>query len=191
VNRRRRQMAMPFPEPVRSGRARRPPGRQSAQDARRLAHDTRPVTSRAGGQRTCRQMALRTRSRSTCRRATSRGSAALIFLASHVDARPVQAAPACRAAAGAAVRCDVTQAANVARDRLIPGPGTSFRLSPGGSSPARARCPRVAGGAGSHTRFRRGSPRGGAPGTGGRSCFLSSPRSARSARALVRMIRSG
>ena len=51
---------------------------------------TRPSCGMGGGQRPCRQTALRTRSRSTCLRATRRGSAAVTKEASHELYRSVQ-----------------------------------------------------------------------------------------------------
>ena len=74
----------------------------------RPVRDTRPVYVTGRGQWACRQMALRTRSRSTCLRPTSKGSAALILLASHAPAPPVHPAPVIGAAGRGARSCGIT-----------------------------------------------------------------------------------
>jgi hypothetical protein len=66
-------------------------------------------------QRSGRQMALWTRSRSTCLRATSKGSTAVIALASHAYVPAVHAA-----ALRPAVACDVTSGPTSRGTRLIP-----------------------------------------------------------------------
>jgi hypothetical protein len=163
----------------------RPP-EGSLRDARPGSRDTRPVYVTGSGQRARRQIALRTRRKSTCLRTTSRGSAALIPLASHVAVRPVQAGSGIRTAARGALRCDLTCASTPPGRALIPPGGVSL----GGSSPAVALPPPAAAGAGSHTRCRRGSPRVGAHGMGRRSC-LNTPASRGPPRALVRTGRAG
>ena len=56
------------------------------------ASHTRPAEIRAGDQRASRQMALRMRKKSMCRRPTSNGSVTLMKPGSHVTIRAVQAA---------------------------------------------------------------------------------------------------
>ena len=142
-------------------------------------------------------MALRTRSRSTCLRPTSKGSTALIALASHAPAPSVHPAPVIGAAGRGARSCGITFAATPVSAGLIPlrrktlkplpardAPGSaagspggpdgpaqrrSAPVSPGGSRPPAARS-HGAEGAGNHTRCRRGSRRDGAPGMERRSC---------------------
>ena len=118
-------------------------------------------------QRSGRQMALWTRSRSTCLRATSKGSTAVIPLASHANVPAVHAAARRPASA-----CDVTSSRTPPSTGLIP---LVRKISPDGSSPGWAR-PRPwsagAEGAGNHTRCRRGSRRGARSGTERRSWNL-------------------
>jgi hypothetical protein len=116
---------------------------------------------RAGDHRVRRQMALRTRSKSTCLRTTSNGSVTPIAAGSHVTDSVVQNKSGMWTIP--AVVCGAIPAAT--------GPIRSlFPISPGGSSRAAARPARSAADAGSRTRCRRGSPGDDAPGTGRRSC---------------------
>ena len=118
-----RAKSTPFPGRALLGPA--APGRRwpdtsfSPGDARPV-RDTRPVYVTGRGQWACRQMALRTRSRSTCLRPTSKGSAALIVLASHAPAPPVHPAPVMGAAGRGARSCGITSAQTSVSAGLIP-----------------------------------------------------------------------
>jgi len=188
--------ALPWTGLARPSRTRpqRPDTAFSPGDARPV-RDTRPVYVTGRGQWAYRQMALRTRSRSTCLRPTSKGSTALMTPASHAAAPPVHPAPVIGAAGYGARSCGITSGQTSASAGLIPlrwktaktlpardalgsagwmallsaGQRRSAPVSPGGSSPPAARS-HGAEGAGSHTRCRRGSRRDGAPGMERRSC---------------------
>jgi len=190
--------ALPWTGLARPSRTRpqRPDTAFSPGDARPV-RDTRPVYVTGRGQWAYRQMALRTRSRSTCLRPTSKGSTALMTPASHAAAPPVHPAPVIGAAGRGARSCVITFAATPVSAGLIPlrrktlkplpardAPGSaagspggpdgpaqrrSAPVSPGGSRPPAARS-HGAEGAGNHTRCRRGSRRDGAPGMERRSC---------------------
>ncbi len=103
----------------------------------RPVRDTRPVYVTGRGQWACRQMALRTRSKSTCLRPTSKGSAALIVLASHAPARPVHPAPVIGAARRGARSCDFTSAQTSVSAGLIPLRWKTPRTLPPRDAPAR------------------------------------------------------
>jgi hypothetical protein len=143
---------------------------------------------RAGDYRAGRQMALRTRRRSTCRRTTRSGSVTLIAPRSHVTDRTVQAA------SGMWTVRRVTSGAIRVLTRLSrppfpvipllscppPGPFCGGPLAPGSAlaQPAERRLRRgergIRGrwlGAGSRTNCRPGTPRGVASGRGRRSCL--------------------
>jgi len=80
---------------------------------------TRPSCGMGGGQRPCRQTALRTRSRSTCLRATRRGSAAVTYEASHERYRSVQKVSPRRERRGGNGPLMLTQAATARRAQLF------------------------------------------------------------------------
>lgn len=80
---------------------------------------TRPPCGMGGGQRPCRQTALRTRSRSICLRATRRGSAAVTYEASHERYRSVQKVSPRRERRGRNGRLMLTQAATARRAQLF------------------------------------------------------------------------
>ena len=86
----------------------------------RPVRDTRPVYVTGRGQWAYRQMALRTRSRSTCLRATSKGSTAPIAQASHAPAPSVHPAPVIGAAGRGTRSCGFTSAQTPASAGLIP-----------------------------------------------------------------------
>lgn len=116
----------------------------------RPASRARPVKIRAGGYRASRQMALRTRSKSTCLRTTSSGSVTLIAPGSHVTSLPVQAMSGMWTVRGVTVR-SMSWLTRAARPG-IPAPWAAD--------------------AGSRTSCRRGIPRGAAADRKRRSCSL-------------------